>query len=52
MPSHGTPDEVYAYSRKLIEDIGNGLILSSGRAVPDIAPAANVKAMISAATSE
>jgi hypothetical protein len=52
MLSHGTPDQVYEYSRKLIEDLGDGFILSSGCAVPDIAPVANVKAMISAATGE
>jgi hypothetical protein len=50
--SHGTPDQVYEYSRKLIEDMGDGFILSSGCSIPDIAPVANVKAMISAATGK
>lgn len=50
--SHGTPDEVYDYSTKLIKDLGEGFILSSGCAIPDIAKIDNVKAMISAATGE
>jgi hypothetical protein len=50
--SHGTPDQVYDYSTKLIKDMGEGFILSSGCAIPDIAKIENVKAMISAATGE
>ncbi|WP_373665361.1 Uroporphyrinogen decarboxylase [Sporomusa silvacetica DSM 10669] len=48
----GTPDEVYTYSRRLIEDMGNGFILSSGCGIPPNAKVENVKAMISAATGK
>lgn len=49
MLSLGTPDEVYTYSRKLISEIGQGLILSSGCSIPPDAKLENVKAMIAAA---
>ena len=46
----GTPDEVYRYSRKLIEEIGpSGFILSSGCAVPPNAKPENVEALVAAA---
>ncbi|MCL6477288.1 MAG: uroporphyrinogen decarboxylase [Peptococcaceae bacterium] len=49
----GTPDEVYNYSRKLIEDLGpNGFILHSGCDVPFNAKIENVRAMIAAATGK
>ncbi|WP_411681029.1 uroporphyrinogen decarboxylase family protein [Clostridium thailandense] len=44
-----TPEEVYNYSTKLIKDMGEGFILSSGCSVPSNAKVENVKAMISAA---
>jgi uroporphyrinogen decarboxylase len=45
-----TPDEVYRYSRKLIEEIGpSGFILSSGCAVPPNAKPENVEALVAAA---
>lgn len=51
--SVGTPDEVYNYSRKLIEDLGpSGFILHSGCDVPVNAKIENVKAMVSAATGK
>ncbi len=47
-----SPDEVYRYSRKLIEEIGpSGFILSSGCAVPPNAKPENVEAMVAAATA-
>jgi uroporphyrinogen decarboxylase len=47
-----TPDEVYRYSRKLIEEIGPaGFILSSGCAVPPTAKAENIEALVAAATA-
>jgi len=47
-----SPDEVYRYSRKLIEEIGPaGFILSSGCAVPPTAKPENVEAMVAAATA-
>ena len=48
----GTPDEVYNYSTKLIKDMGNGFILSSGCSIPPNAKVENVRAMISAATGK
>ena len=45
-------EEVYRYSRKLIEEIGPaGFILSSGCAVPPTAKPENVEAMVAAATA-
>jgi len=47
--SLGTPDEVYAYCRKLIQDIGpTGFILSPGCTLPPNAKPENVKAMLAA----
>ncbi|HEY3425695.1 MAG TPA: uroporphyrinogen decarboxylase family protein, partial [Negativicutes bacterium] len=49
----GTPDEVYQYSSKLINDLGpDGFILAVGCCVPLNAKPENVKAMISAATGK
>jgi hypothetical protein len=48
----GTPDEVYKYCTKLINDMGTGFILSSGCTVPPNAKVENVKAMISAASGK
>ncbi|MBP1626144.1 MAG: putative Uroporphyrinogen-III decarboxylase-like protein [Holophagaceae bacterium] len=48
----GTPDEVYNYSCKLIKDMGEGFILSSGCSVPPNAKLENMKAMIAAATGK
>jgi len=48
----GTPDEVHAYSTKLIRDMGNGFILGAGCQVPPNAKVENVKAMVSAATGK
>ncbi|WP_246105655.1 uroporphyrinogen decarboxylase family protein [Sporomusa termitida] len=48
----GTPDDVYNYSTRLIEDMGPGFILSSGCSIPPNAKVENVKAMISAATGK
>ncbi|MCR4436472.1 MAG: uroporphyrinogen decarboxylase family protein [Clostridiales bacterium] len=46
----GTPDEVYAYARKLIDEFADkGLIMSSGCSIPANAKPENVKAMLSAA---
>lgn len=51
--SHGTPDEVYAYSRKLVEGLGpTGFILHSGCDIPVDAKVENVQAMIAAATGK
>jgi uroporphyrinogen decarboxylase len=45
-----TPEEVYRYSRKLIEEIGpEGFILSSGCSVPPNAKPENVEALVAAA---
>jgi len=45
----GTPDEVYEYSRRLIEEIGpSGFILSSGCSVPYNAKPENVEALVAA----
>ncbi|WP_005031814.1 uroporphyrinogen decarboxylase family protein [Holophaga foetida] len=48
----GTPDEVHAYSTKLIQDMGNGFILGAGCQVPPNAKVENVKAMVAAATGK
>lgn len=48
----GTPDKVYNYSEKLVRDMGQGFILSSGCGIPPNATIENVKAMISAATGK
>lgn len=49
----GTADEVYAYCRKLINEIGPaGFILAAGCMVPSNAKIANVKAMLSAITGK
>jgi hypothetical protein len=46
----GTPDQVYQYSRKRIEELGpRGFILHSGCDIPDNAQVANVRAMVAAA---
>lgn len=46
----GTPDEVYNYSQKLINDIGpTGFILAQGCCIPPDAKLENVKAMVAAA---
>ena len=47
----GTPDEVYAYCKKLIDVIGKeggGFILSSGCSTPDNSKVENVRAMVRA----
>ncbi|WP_005034100.1 uroporphyrinogen decarboxylase family protein [Holophaga foetida] len=45
----GTPDEVYAYSRRLVEEVGpEGFILSQGCDMPTNAKAENYRAMVSA----
>ncbi len=49
MLSLGTPDEVYAYCRRLIENIGpSGFILAQGCDIPPNAKPENVKAMLAA----
>ncbi|MBP2654597.1 MAG: methyltransferase, MtaA/CmuA family [Firmicutes bacterium] len=48
----GTPDEVYDYCTKLIRDMGQGFILSSGCSIPPNAKVENVKAMIAAASGK
>lgn len=45
-----TPDDIYSYSKKLIDDMGTGFILASGCSIPPNAKVENVKAMVSAAT--
>lgn len=53
MLSIGTPDEVYNYSRKLIDELGpSGFILHSGCDVPVDAKMENVKAMAAAASGK
>ncbi|MDQ7093573.1 uroporphyrinogen decarboxylase family protein [Desulfosporosinus sp. PR] len=53
MLSLGTPDEVYKYSRKLIEELGpTGFILHSGCDIPIDAKLENVQAMVAAATGK
>jgi uroporphyrinogen-III decarboxylase len=49
----GTPDEVYNYCAKLIQELGpTGFILHSGCDIPVDAKLANVQAMVSAATGK
>lgn len=48
----GTPEQVYDYSARLVKDMGNGFILSSGCSIPPNAKVENVKAMIAAATGK
>jgi uroporphyrinogen-III decarboxylase len=51
MLAFGTPDEVYEYSTKLIEELGpEGFILHSGCDIPMDAKLPNVQAMLAAAT--
>jgi uroporphyrinogen-III decarboxylase len=51
--SQGTPDEVYAYCRRLIDGLGPvGYILHSGCDIPIDARVENVQAMIAAATGK
>jgi uroporphyrinogen-III decarboxylase len=51
--SHGTPDEVHAYCRRLIDGLGpTGFILHSGCDIPIDARVENVQAMIAAATGK
>ena len=47
----GTPEEVYAYCKKLIDEIGKdggGFVLSSGCSTPDDSKIENVRAMVRA----
>lgn len=48
----GTPDEIYDYASKLVKDMGDGFILSSGCSIPPNAKFENVKAMVAAATGK
>lgn len=49
----GTPDDVYNYSRKLIQEIGpEGFILHPGCDIPIDAKLENVQAMVAAATGK
>lgn len=48
----GTPDEVYNYCTKLINDMGNGFILAPGCTLPTITKVENLEAMIAAATGK
>lgn len=48
----GTPEEVYNYCSRLINDMGPGFILSTGCAIPVNAKVENVKAMIAAASGK
>ncbi|HEY3424599.1 MAG TPA: uroporphyrinogen decarboxylase family protein [Negativicutes bacterium] len=48
----GTPDDVYNYSTKLINDMGPGFILASGCTLPPNAQVENVKAMVAAAAGK
>jgi hypothetical protein len=45
----GTPDEVYAYCRRLIDDMGDGFILAPACTMPANAKPENVEAMLAAA---
>ena len=51
MLTTGTPDEVDAFSRRLIEKVGKGggLILDCGIGIPDESKPENVRAMFDAA---
>jgi uroporphyrinogen decarboxylase len=44
----GTPDQVYAEAAKLVEDFGDGLIMSTACGLPSNTTAANIDAMIAA----
>lgn len=49
--SQGSPDEVYRYCTKLIQELGpDGFILQSGCDIPTDAKLRNVQAMVRAAT--
>ena len=48
----GTPDEIYDYCTRLINDMGTGFILSAGCTVPPNAKFENIKAMVAAATGK
>ncbi len=48
MLAFGTPDEVYAYSRKLIEDMGDGFILAPACTAPSNSRVENIEAMLAA----
>ncbi|WP_369705221.1 uroporphyrinogen decarboxylase family protein [Clostridium moutaii] len=48
----GTPDEVYDYASRLVRNMEDGFILSSGCSISPNAKPENVKAMISAATGK
>ncbi len=52
MLAFGTPDDVYNYSTKLINDMGNGFILAPACTMPANAKIENVKAMLAAATGK
>jgi hypothetical protein len=53
MLAFGTPDEVYHYSRNLIQEIGpEGFILQSGCDIPANAKLENVQAMVAAAMDQ
>ncbi|TWH47900.1 uroporphyrinogen decarboxylase family protein [Sporomusa sp. KB1] len=53
MLSLGTPDDVYKYATKLINEIGpSGFIMASGCDIPANAKPENVKALISACTGK
>jgi hypothetical protein len=45
----GTPDEVYTYCRRLMEDMGDGFILAPACTMPANAKLENVEAMLAAA---
>ena len=50
---HGTPDQVYAESRRLIENVGPlGLILGSADDIPRDTPFANIDAMVEAVSGD
>ena len=48
MLAFSAPDEVYAYSRKLIEEMGDGFILAPACTMPPNAKIENVEAMLAA----
>lgn len=48
----GSEEDVYNYSKKILKDIGNGLILATGCSVPQNAKVENVKAMVAAVTGK
>ena len=49
MLAFGTPDDVYRYSRDLIEYVGDGLILAPACTMPGNAKVENIEAMFAAA---